>query len=131
MYMWIIPIIIILLAGIVLFVLYSSRKYRFPYVKFFLRGKEADFSFGEIMMLRKVAMENRLKDPTSIFWSLAQLDNSLKSLIIKYRSQGEEENETNIDFISKLFEFRIYRTDKRSNYHSRAPGLSSRQFSKT
>ncbi len=104
--MWIIPLVIILLVAIVLFILYTSRKYRFPYVKFFLRGKEADFSFGEIMMLRKVAVENRLKDPTSIFWSLAQLDNSLKSLILKYRAAGDEESETNIDFVSKLFEFR-------------------------
>jgi c-di-GMP-binding flagellar brake protein YcgR len=104
--MWIIILAVIIILGIVFFFLYATRKFRFPYLKFFLRGKEADFSFGEILLLRKVAIENRLKDPTALFWSLGQLDNSIKSLILKYRALDEEDSEANVNFISKLFEFR-------------------------
>jgi c-di-GMP-binding flagellar brake protein YcgR len=104
--MWIFFLVIIIVVGVIAFFLFVSRKFRFPYIKFFLRGKEADFSFSEILLLRKVAIENRLKDPTALFWSLTQLDNSIKSLILRYRALGEEDNETNVNFISKLFEFR-------------------------
>lgn len=78
----------------------------FPWIQFFTKGKESGFSLHEINLLRKVAVENRLENPTSLFWSIKQLDRCVKGMIIKFRSEGSESNDGNIDFLSKLFDFR-------------------------
>jgi len=53
-----------------------------------------------------VAVENRLENPTSLFWSIKQLDRSIKGMIIKFRSEGTEGNDESTEFLSKLFDFR-------------------------
>lgn len=78
----------------------------FPWIQFYTKGKESGFSFHEINLLRKVAVENRLENPTSLFWSIKQLDRSIKGMIIKFRSEGREYDEPNVGFLSKLFDFR-------------------------
>ncbi len=79
---------------------------RFPWIQFYTKGKESGFSFHEINLLRKVAVENRLENPTSLFWSIKQLDRSIKGMIIKFRAEGSENDESNVVFLSKLFDFR-------------------------
>ncbi len=78
----------------------------FPWIQFFTKGKESGFSYHEINLLRKVAVENRLENPTSLFWSIKQLDRSIKGTVIKFRSEGSDSDESNISFLSKLFDFR-------------------------
>ncbi len=78
----------------------------FPWIQFYTKGKESGFSFHEINLLRKVAVENRLENPTSLFWSIKQLDRSIKGMMIKFRSEGTENDEGNVVFLSKLFDFR-------------------------
>ena len=102
-YFLLIPVMLLVGAGLLL----SRSKYgKFPWIQFFLKGKESGFNFREINLLRKVAIENRLKDPTSLFWSIKQLDNSIKGIILKYRSEGEESSTDASDFVSKLYDFR-------------------------
>ncbi len=78
----------------------------FPWLQFYTKGKESGFSFHEINLLRRVAVENRLENPTSLFWSIKQLDRSIKGMIVKFRAEGSENNDDNIDFLGKLFDFR-------------------------
>jgi c-di-GMP-binding flagellar brake protein YcgR len=104
--MWIVLLIIAIFVTVGLFFFFISRKFGFPYFKFYIKGKDVGFTFTEINLLRKVAIENRLKDPLSLFWSVKQLDRSIRSLILKYRATGEEDNDDTNDFLSKLFEFR-------------------------
>ncbi len=78
----------------------------FPWAQFYAKGRESGFSLKEINLLRKVAVENRLENPTSLFWSIKQLDRSIRGTIIKFRNEGVSGNEENINFVSKLFDFR-------------------------
>ena len=78
----------------------------FPWFKFYTKGRECGFSFKEISLLRKVAVENHLENPTSLFWSIKQLDRSIKGMISKMRARGVLENDPDARFISKLFDFR-------------------------
>ncbi|MBN1411209.1 MAG: PilZ domain-containing protein [Spirochaetales bacterium] len=84
----------------------STKIWQFPWIKFFVKGKEAGFNLREINLLRKVAVEGRLKDPTSLFWSIKQIDGSIRNVLLKYKSQGMEKDETANKFIAKLFDFR-------------------------
>lgn len=79
---------------------------RFPWLQFYLRGRESGFSFREINLIRRVAVEARLEDPTALFWSVKQLDRAVKGFIIKYRSRGEEESPEYNLLLAKLFELR-------------------------
>ncbi len=78
----------------------------FPWIQFYTKGKESGFSFKEINLLRKVAVENKLENPTSLFWSIRQLDRSIKGIVTKFRSIGKEHEEPQASFINKLYDFR-------------------------
>ena len=80
--------------------------FRFPYMHFYVRGKESGFSFKEINLLRRVAIQNRLKNPTSLFWSVKTLDRCIRSAIVGFRASGQENNPKNLEFLNKLFDFR-------------------------
>ncbi|MBN1698055.1 MAG: PilZ domain-containing protein [Spirochaetales bacterium] len=103
--MWIVLLVAALLITVII-ILRRFNIWSFPWIKFFLKGKESGFSFSEINLLRKVAIENKLKDPTSLFWSIRQLDFSIRGVLSNYRARGIEETEKSCNFISKLFEFR-------------------------
>jgi hypothetical protein len=103
---WIIAVIVILLIAIAVALLRRAGGGSFPWLQFYAKGKESGFTFKEVNMLRKVAVENRLKYPTSLFWSIAQLDRSIKGMIIKFRNQGVLNDPEPAHFLSKLFDFR-------------------------
>ena len=79
---------------------------KFPWIQFYTKGKESGFNFRELNLLRKVAVQNHLKNPTSLFWSIKQLEHSIKGVIITLRSEGREHDEPHVGFITKLFDFR-------------------------
>ncbi len=78
----------------------------FPWIHFYTKGKEAGFSFSEVNLLRKVAVEGRLNNPTSLFWSIKQLDRSIRGSMIRFKSEGVLDEVGNMEFLSKLFDFR-------------------------
>ncbi len=80
--------------------------FRFPWFQFYVRGKESGFSFSEVNLLRRVAIENRLKNPTSLFWSVKTLDRCIRSAIIGFRAAGSENDQKSQEFLNKLFDFR-------------------------
>ncbi len=97
-------LVLILIAAF--FILRRIGGSKFPWVQFYVRGKESGFSFKEINLLRKIAVEAKMQNPTSLFWSVKQLDRSIKDLILKYRTLGQEEEEKSVSMIAKLLAFR-------------------------
>lgn len=79
---------------------------KFPWIQFYTKGKESGFNFREINLLRRVAVENKLQNPTSLFWSIRQLDRSIRGVIIRLRAEGKENDEPSNFFVSKLYDFR-------------------------
>ncbi len=79
---------------------------RFPWVQFYLKGKESGFTLREVNMLRRIAVDNKMPEPTSLFWSIKQLDRCIKGTIISFRSRSVEESPESVSMISKLYEFR-------------------------
>lgn len=102
-------IVLIASALIVVFTLIVLRRAgggRFPWLQFYLKGRESGFDFREINLLRRVAVESKLENPTSLFWSMKQLDRSIKGVIVRYRSRSQEQDPEYNRLLSKLFELR-------------------------
>ena len=104
--MWILFLIIFIGLIIGISILRKLGGGNFPWVHFYAKGRESGFTFHEIGLLRKVAVENRLENPTSLFWSIKQLDRSIRGTIMKFRAEGKLELESFARFLSKLFDFR-------------------------
>jgi hypothetical protein len=79
---------------------------RFPWMQFYMKGRESGFVFHEINLLRRVSIETKLENPTALFWSIKQLDRALKGTIIKYRARSQEQDPEYNMLLSKLFELR-------------------------
>lgn len=79
---------------------------RFPWIPFYAKGRETGFTFREIGLLRRVAVESKADNPTALFWSLKQLDKSIRDIIIKLRAGGREDNAEANALLGKLFELR-------------------------
>ena len=104
--MWIILGLIFILFMILIIVLRRMGGGNFPWLQFYAKGRESGFSMRECHLLRKVAVENRLENPTSLFWSIKQLDRSIRGTITRFRNEGVSGEENNVNFIGKLFDFR-------------------------
>jgi len=98
-------ILLVLVLFLVLFLRHAGGG-SFPWIHFYTKGKESGFSFREINLLRKVAVHNHLDNPISLFWSIRQLDRSIRGVMLRFRTEGKENDESSILFINKLFEFR-------------------------
>jgi len=97
----------IALVGVFVFILLRrAGGGRFPWLQFYLKGRESDFVFWEINLLRLVAVEARLENPTALFWSIKQLDRSIKGIVVKYRSRSQEQDPVYNSLLAKLFELR-------------------------
>jgi len=102
-------IILLLLAAIVVAIFIYLRiagHGSFPWIQFYTKGKESGFSFREVGLLRKIAIETQIENPTALFWSIKQLNRSIKEMIIKLRSQEIIDDEESNRLLSKLYELR-------------------------
>jgi len=98
---------VIVIGGVLTFLfLRRAGGGRFPWLQFYLKGKESGFSFREVNLLRRIAVENKMKDATSLFWSIKQLDRCIKGTLISFRSRNIEESPEAIAMVSKLYDFR-------------------------
>jgi c-di-GMP-binding flagellar brake protein YcgR len=104
--MWIVLAIFAVLFGLLLVYIQRNGGFGFPWVQFYVRGKEHGFKFRELNLLRRVAVENRLKNPTSLFWSERTLDRCIRGTIISFRANDKSDDEASIHFLNKLFDFR-------------------------
>ncbi len=93
---------------LIAFIVFIQRNggFGFPWLQFYVKGKESGFRFRELNLLRHVAVENNLRDPTSLFWSEKTLDRCIRGTIIRFRARNKEEDESSVVFLNKLFDFR-------------------------
>jgi len=104
--MWIFLVVAALLITLLLIYIQRNGGFGFPWVQFYVRGKESGFKFRELNLLRRVAVENRLRNPTSLFWSERTLDRCIRGTIINFRAHDRETDESSVQFLNKLFDFR-------------------------
>jgi hypothetical protein len=84
----------------------SKKEKNGNWVQFYSLGKEAGFSFKEIELLRRLAVQCNIEDPCALFWSQQQLDICIRSMVRSIRMSGESEEQGTQDFLSKLYDFR-------------------------
>ncbi len=104
--MWIIFVAVaaVLLAGFIY--LRVAGRGNFPWVQFYAKGKESGFTLKEIHLLRRIAVETRLENPTALFWSVKQLDRSIREIILKLRARDQLDGGESQVLLAKLFELR-------------------------
>ncbi|MDR2551600.1 MAG: PilZ domain-containing protein [Treponema sp.] len=99
-------VIVVVVSALVLFIFSRGGKDKGQsWVQFFARGKDAGFGFGEIELLRRLAIKSALADPCALFWSQDQLDMCIRNLVRNTRLAGGGSQETQ-DFLSKLYDYR-------------------------
>lgn len=79
--------------------------FKFPWIQFYVKGKESGFKFSEIGLLRVAARSAKLKDPTTLFWSERALDRCIAA-VIRSQAKSSIPNDRQTEFIGRLFEFR-------------------------
>ena len=102
-------IVLLVAAFLVVFgvlVLRRAGGGNFPWLQFYLKGRESGFIFREINLLRRVAVDARLENPTALFWSMKQLDRALKAVVVQARARSREEEPGYNLLLAKLFELR-------------------------
>jgi c-di-GMP-binding flagellar brake protein YcgR len=104
--MWVILLIVAAVVAVAFLLLRMVSRGHFPWVQFYAKGKESGFGLHEIHLLRKIAIETKLENPTSLFWSIKQLDRSLKEIIVKLRARDLTDDEDSNRLVGKLFELR-------------------------
>ncbi len=104
--MWVIFLVVAAVVAAAFLLLRVVGRGRFPWVQFYAKGKESGFSLHEIHLLRRIAIETKLENPTSLFWSIKQLDRSIKEIIVKLRARDLLDDEDSNRLLSKLFELR-------------------------
>ena len=105
MFVIVLTIVLVLLIACYLY-LRSLGGITFPWLQFYVRGKESGFSFREVNLLRTIAIKNRLNNPTALFWSVKVLDRCIRSTIVSLRATGNDNDRKHLVFVNKLFDFR-------------------------
>ena len=78
----------------------------FPWLQFYTKGKESGFVFKEINLLRRMAVQSAMANPTSLFWSIKRLDRCIRDCIVRFRGEDQvADMEANV-LIAKMFELR-------------------------
>jgi len=101
-------VIAVIVLGVLFFAVSHSKKEGggASWVQFFVKGREAGFSFKEIEMLRHLAIQCNLEIPNTLFESQSQLDKCIHSLVRSIKMSGETEERGAQDFLSKLYDYR-------------------------
>jgi c-di-GMP-binding flagellar brake protein YcgR len=103
---WIIFLVVAVFATAGFIYLRIAGHGSFPWLQFYTKGKESGFSFREVGLLRKIAIETDLESPTALFWSIKQLNRSIKELIIKLRANDLMEDDDSNHLLAKLYDLR-------------------------
>ena len=79
--------------------------FSFPWVQFYLRGKESGFRFQEISILHQLVKKTELRDPLSVFWSRRSILSCIAAVVSDYRKADAIEDRRNALFLRKLYNF--------------------------
>ena len=103
---WFILVIAFVFVAGAYFLIQRAGGFSFQWVQFYVRGKESGFSFSEVNLLRRLAIDNRLKNPTSLFWSVKCIDRCIRSAIVGFRARHTVDQPKNMEFLDNFFSFR-------------------------
>jgi len=121
-------VIAVIVLGLLFFALSRTKKEKKGnWVQFFVKGREAGFSFKETEMLRHLAIQCSLESPNTLFESQSQLDKCIHSLVRSIKMSGETEEQGAQDFLSKLYDYRKRIEIDKSSKENKIP--SSRNIS--
>ncbi|MCP4163507.1 MAG: PilZ domain-containing protein, partial [Deltaproteobacteria bacterium] len=98
-------IIILLLLIILIPVILLTGKGR-KWSNFYVKGTDAGFNMSEMRLLRKAAQQSNLENPSSIFFSIDQLDHSISVLSNIVEENGVEYTREENELLEKLYEYR-------------------------
>ncbi len=79
--------------------------FSFPWVQFYLRGKESGFHFQEISTLHQLVKKTRIRDPLSVFWSTKSILNCIANVVSGYQQSNTIEDRQSALFLRKLYIF--------------------------
>ncbi len=99
-------IIVVSALGLIVLALAGLGGERSPWIRFYARGKASGFTLAELNYLKGIALELRLEDPLSLFWSDKSLDRAIKCISAHKRIDGTEKDPEVLDFMSKLYDHR-------------------------
>jgi c-di-GMP-binding flagellar brake protein YcgR len=99
-------VIIVLALGAVVLALFWLGGDRSPWLQFYARGKASGFSLAELNYLKGIALETKLTDPLSIFWSDKSLDKAIKRISARKRAEGLDKDPETLAFMTKLYDYR-------------------------
>lgn len=102
----VIAVIVVVILIFLFILIQKAGGLGFPWMAFYIKGKESGFSFKETHLMRRIAVENRLSNPTSLFWSVGALDRCIRGTIVRFRSEEREDSQEALDFLNHLFDFR-------------------------
>ena len=101
-------ILIVLLgsAGLGFLVYTQFKKDGGGKVQFLTIGKEVGFTVKELEVLRRLAVQNNILDPSAIFKSQDQFELCIRAMVRGIRMSGEIGSQEVQDFLSKLYDYR-------------------------
>ena len=107
MFLPVLIIVIVVLGLLIMLLSFKDMDKNKPgWLQFYAKGKDSGFSFKEIDLLHKLAVKSKLEDPSSLFTSQRQLDICIKALVRNLHLSGAENEKSNQDFLSRLYDFR-------------------------
>jgi hypothetical protein len=79
---------------------------RFSVVEYYSRGKEVGFTMAEAKLILETSKQSGNKDPTSVLWTIRDLDHCIRSFTKRYKAEGKLKDRSTIAFMEKLYTFR-------------------------
>jgi len=106
-WLWLTPLLVVVLFALgFLGWIAANGGFGFPWIHFYMKGKESGFKVAEIHTLRRAAVEAEMETPVSIFSSIRVLDRTIKALILLYQSREQMDDPGANFFLAEIFEFR-------------------------
>lgn len=99
-------IIGIVLTGLILIRVMLVRRggHSFPWLQFYIRGKEASFRIGEINNLQRLVIKTKLRDPLAVYWSQKAVLSCVKYVDKQYHQDEVLEDAHEARFMRKLYD---------------------------
>lgn len=95
-----------LLTGSIILITILARRggLSFPWLQFYIRGKEEGFRISEINDLQRLVVGTKLRAPLSVYWSQKAMLACVSYVDRTYKEQGKLENSAEARFMRKLYD---------------------------
>ena len=114
LFMLLVVVVILLLVSATLLMRGDKR---FSPLEYYARGRELGFTLSESKLIKDTAVLAKISDPTSVFWSIRELDTCIRAFGRRFKAEGKERDRATIRFMEKLYEFRKKLEFDQPKYH--------------